>query len=327
MSSYIRKDFKTRIQEMKSFFDEFRDARAEKKRLSASYEEAINNYEETQQLLEDIETKYEELYNELLLSLHNKKISSNGVDLSKRIEQLDKADEIVSKKFNKYTEIINNYNSNMAKYAPLKAKFVRVGALVMTPVISASILAASHAAKVNANNNTISNSFELITEYPGLDSNKLMQDVDENEKGKDEQEPEEKRAPKFSELNYKEMNKLALDTLKARLAEHYGVENAEDFTVYYHWQDTQKKIISNIKYKGSIIADYEQGQIPKEVFDIIEQISLSQNTPVDPIRVEKNMLRALRHILELDPSVLDNLPNLRLASTSQLTNEIDDFEL
>lgn len=100
-----------------------------------------------------------------------------------------------------------------------------------------------------------------------------------------------------------EITKLALDTLKHKLADHYGVNNKDDFKISYRTESPDHTRYGyteyyQIFYKGEEISahttNYNSGDVaiikdtmPKEIIDVIDSISAAQYNPESSIKAYK----------------------------------------
>lgn len=101
-----------------------------------------------------------------------------------------------------------------------------------------------------------------------------------------------------------EVTKLALDTLKTNLANHYGVSDKNDFKISYRTdipdiQPADTKVIYSISYKGEVVCQHisrfdsngdtklDVDTMPNEIMKAIYEIAIAQKDPNSSIKAYK----------------------------------------
>lgn len=103
----------------------------------------------------------------------------------------------------------------------------------------------------------------------------------------------------------KEVTQLALDTLKANLANHYGVPNKNDFEVLYKTETPDRQPVDtrqtySISYKGEIVCAHisrtdstggnttiDEDTMPNEIRKAIDAIATAQRDPENSFKAYK----------------------------------------
>lgn len=211
-----------------------------------------------------------------------KKIENRFLEVSDRMEELKKQENGEQSKEYKQLSLeadmlLKKSEIMDKKSAEIKKVFLKVGTLALGTVlaITGTIAGISHGIQSSRENR--------VMEALSMQSTKIENFYKEspNELKKLSQSPEE-------------VTQLALDTLKHKLADHYGVNNKDDFkilhrterpehasecTEYYQIFYKGKIVLSNIThYKSSDVIVVED-TMPKEIMDAIAGISHAQSDP------------------------------------------------
>ena len=234
-----------------SFFQQVNKAKQIRDNLTMPYEEAIANIDLQRDKVQRLDGKHEVKDFKVLLDALFNDFDENTVDrwftenkyISDRLRR-DIEDSV--EKCKNYQKVIKRYERNEKYIKVLRNRFIGVASLVLAGATTLTIASSSIKSNIGEKNQDLNDTtFSEVSEYENLPSTSELAKYIDSEKG----------TVDYSKLNKEQITKLALDNLKVKIADHYGIPDPENLSIYYNSSQVQPTI-NGPKFNGSL-TEYE----------------------------------------------------------------------